>query len=326
MKRILLIMLCLALALSTSACAKSAGEDDVVIYASSEDFRNDAFLERLYAEFPDYNIMLQYLPTGNNAAKLLAEGKDTECDIVLALDSAYMEQISGILTDLSDYDDSAYMDEMKVGSRKYMVWEKYSGCIILNRAILDAKGLPAPESYDDLLNPIYKELVVMPNPKSSGTGYFFLKNMINVRGEAEAFAYFDRLAENVLQFTSSGSGPVNMLSQGEAAIGLGMVFQAVNAINDGNDLDIVFFEEGSPYSTSGYGMIEGKQDRAAVREVFDFFCSDLIHMDKELFSPDQIFKGQANTVDNYPTDVKYADMRGIEDIDEKLRILEEWEH
>ena len=58
----------------------------------------------------------------------------------------------------------------------------------------------------------------MPNPRSSGTGYNFLKSLVNAWGEDEAFAYFDRLAENVYQFTSSGSGPVNALVQGEADV------------------------------------------------------------------------------------------------------------
>ena len=84
---------------------------------------------------------------------------------------------------------------------------------------LEEKNLAVPTSYADLLKPEYKGLVSMPNPKSSGTGYMFLKSLVNAWGEEEAFAYFDQLAENILQFTSSGSGPVNALVQGEAAIG-----------------------------------------------------------------------------------------------------------
>lgn len=325
MRRIIFVFLALVMAAMCFSCNK-AEDNTVVIYASSEDFRNEMYLKMLNDRFPDYNIVLQYYPTGNNAAKLMAEGKDTECDIIIALESSYLEQLSDILADLSAYDDSQYLDQMKVAGRKYLVWERFSGCIILNKKVLAEKGLDAPKSYDDLLDPKYKDLVVMPNPKSSGTGYFFLKNMINVRGEQAAFDYFNRLSENILQFTSSGSGPVNMLSSGEAAIGLGMVFQAVNAINNGNDLEIIFFEEGSPYSTDGFAMIDGKQNKKAVKEVFDYLYSDVIKVDKDQFSPDQIFKDQVNHIVNYPVNVKYADMTGIESIDEKLAILEKWTH
>ena len=61
----------------------------------------------------------------------------------------------------------------------------------------------------------------------------FLKALVNSMGEEEAFAYFDKLSENILQFTSSGSGPVNSLVSGEAVIALGMTPQAVTQINEG---------------------------------------------------------------------------------------------
>jgi iron(III) transport system substrate-binding protein len=54
---------------------------------------------------------------------------------------------------------------------------------------------------------------------------------INTRGEDAAFDYFDKLSESILQFTSSGSGPVNALIQEKADIGLGMTFQVVTTIN-----------------------------------------------------------------------------------------------
>lgn len=65
-------------------------------------------------------------------------------------------------------------------------------------------------------------------------------------GEDQAFSYFDKLIENILQYTSSGSEPVNALDQNEVAIGLGMTFQAVQEINKGANLEITFFNEGAP--------------------------------------------------------------------------------
>ena len=87
----------------------------------------------------------------------------------------------------------------------------------------------------------------MPNPKSSGTGYMFCKALVNEWGEDKALEYFDKLSENILSYTSSGSGPINALIMKEAAIGLGMTPQAVTKINEGQtELKIKYFEEGSP--------------------------------------------------------------------------------
>ena len=56
-----------------NSAAESAG-NKVVIYSGAEEYRNEYFLKRLNEEFPDYDITIEYMPTGNLAAKLAAEG------------------------------------------------------------------------------------------------------------------------------------------------------------------------------------------------------------------------------------------------------------
>ena len=147
-------------------------------------------------------------------------------------------------------------------SGTYLPFRRESACIAVNAQELEARGLEVPTSYDDLLKPEYEGLICMPNPKSSGTGYNFLKSIVNERGEEQAFAYFDELAKNVYQFTSSGSGPVNALVQGEALIGLGLTYQAVSEINKGVPIEIVYFDEGLPWTMNGVAVVDGKQDKA----------------------------------------------------------------
>jgi len=297
----------------------------VVIYSGAESYRNEYFMKRLKEQFPDYDISIEYMPTGNLAAKLAAEGDKTDMDIFYDLDFSYAGLVEQYLADVSDYDQSVYVEDCKVKSHKYLAECRNGGAIILNPSVLKEKGLPEPTCYEDLLKPEYKGLISMPDPKSSGTGYMFVKNLVNVWGEKKAFEFFDGLAENILQFTSSGSGPVNALVQGEVAIGLGMTAQAVTVINQGADLKIVFFKEGSPYSLYGYAMPAGKQHRPAVKAVFDYFYSHLVAEDKTLFYPEQIFVNQKNEVKNYPVNIPYGDMSG-NTTEEKKRLLENWDH
>ena len=333
MKRILTTMLSCATLIALAACgstgasAETPKETDnrVVIYSGAEEYRNEYFLNRLNEQFPDYNITIEYMPTGNLAAKLAAEGTDTDMDIFYDLDFSYAGLVEQYLADVSFYDQSIFVDDCKVENGRYLAATRNGGAIIINPDVLEEKGLPEPTSYRDLLKPEYKGLVSMPDPKSSGTGYMFVKSLVNAWGEEQAFEYFNALADNILQFTSSGSGPVNALVQGEAAIGLGMTAQAVTAINDGANLKILFFEEGSPYSLYGYAIPDGKQDRQCVKDVFDFFYSTLVMEDKELYYPEQVFVNQVNNIENYPTDIPYADMRG-NTTEEKTRLLENWEY
>lgn len=323
MRKFAVLMLAL-LCLLFGGCTNE--ENTVVIYTSAEDYRVEHMRRRLWEEFPDYEILIEYLPTGNHAARLMAEGVGSECDITYDLEYTYLEKLeaAGILADLSGYDTSIYTQDA-VRSNHYLPDYRNGGAIILNRAVLDKYGLEAPASYDDLLDPAYRGLISMPNPASSGTGYMFLLAMVNARGEDAAFDYFDALAENVLQFTSSGSGPVNALIQGEAAIGLGITGTAVNAINSGAQLEITFFEEGSPYALYGLGMVAGKAERPAVRDVFDFLYAEYGYENCSNFYPEPIFRDKTFSVDNYPADITYCDMSG-DTAERKESLLKRWKY
>ena len=136
------------------------------------------------------------------------------CDISYDLEYGYVDKLRSVLADLSAYDTSQYVEDLVDPGMNVLPGTRNGGCIAINRKMLEDKGLPVPTSYQDLLKPEYKGLISMPNPKSSGTGYMFLKSLVNAWGAEEAFDYFKALPPNVLAYTSSGSGPVNALVQG----------------------------------------------------------------------------------------------------------------
>jgi iron(III) transport system substrate-binding protein len=326
MKKIIFLVSALFLLGLVFSC-KKAENNSVIIYTSTEDFRTEHMQELLKEKFPNYDITIQTLSTGNHAAKLKAEGTETEADIILNLETGYMEGLQDILADLSSYNLSEFLPELVPASKRFLPWDKSSGAIVINRSKLEGLSLPVPASYQDLLKPVYKGLISMPNPKTSGTGYMFLVSLINAWGEDAAFTYFDSLAQNILQFTTSGSGPVNALIQGEVAIGLGMTLTAVNAINTrGIPLELLFFAEGAPNITTSFGIIKGKETRPVVKEVFEFTMVKLLKDDKELYCPEAIFKNQQVNIPNYPKNIPYAKMDGVYDLSLKERLMEKWKY
>ena len=323
-KTVLIILLVLT---SITGCGNSNSEK-IVIYTSEEDYRVEYMQKRLAEEFPDYNIQIEYMSTGDHAAKLQSEGTSTECDITYDLEYGYMEKLASIgeFEDLSEIEDfSKYLPDT-IKSNYYVPEYRNGGSIIINMDVVNERNLDIPESYDDLLDSQYKGLISMPNPKSSGTGYMFLKNLVNAWGEDEAFEYFDKLTENILQYTSSGSGPVNALLQKEVAIGLGMTGQAVEKINnDGANFEIKYFAEGSPFSLYGNAIIAGKGERESVKKVFEFLCGTYGYENCQKFFPEPIYADKTFDVKNYPTNIKYSDMSN-DTYAEKERLLSKWKY
>lgn len=315
------------LALGVTGCSSSNQKDNkVVIYTSMEDYRNQEMETQLKDKFPELNVVVQYYSTGNNTAKIKAEGTKSEADIVIGLETASMMQIADNFADLSSFTTEQYLDGVNDSDNRYFTWEKADGGIIVNTKVLAEKGLAEPTSYDDLLKPEYKDLIAMPNPKTSNTGYMFLNTWVNMWGEEKALNYVDQLQSNVKSFTESGSGPVKMLVQGEAAIGIGMVFQAAQQITDGAPLKFIQFAEGCPYNTTAIGIIKGRETDENVVKVFEYLDQDFNAYDKMYFVPGQLLKNQEIKLENYPTDIRYSDMSTISDIDVKQQLLSKWKY
>lgn len=310
---------------SFTGCMKG-GKNDVVIFSSLESYRNLELSRQLNERFPELNIAVQQISTGNNAAKIQAEGTSTEADIVLCLETANFDKIIDNFAPLTDFTPNNYLEPYQPKDDRAYTWEKNEGSIIINTIELEKRGLPKPTSYQDLLDPIYKDLIVMPSPKTSGTGYMFLNAWVNMMGEDEAFAYVEKLQENIKQFTESGSGPVQMLNQGEAVIGLGMVFQAADQIEEGSPLEIIVPEEGAPYNTTQFGIIKGHETNENVRKVFEFINSEFFFYNCTYFAPGKIVEGQECLLPHYPENIKSADVSTIDDISLKSHLLDRWKY
>ena len=326
MKKGLIVLV--AVTLLFTIMAQTNNQESIVICATTEQFRIDNLQQQLDERFPQYNVIVMYMSTGKAAAKIYAEGKNTEVDMLLAMESGYLTKLKDHLADVSGTSQLPFVDGLQpsANDNRWITWERFAGSIVVNTTVLEKYGLEAPKTYEDLLKPEYQGLIAMPDPKSSSTGYLFYKNWVNLWGEEKALEYVDKLHVNLKQFTESGSGPIKMLKQGEIAIGLGMTFQAVTEMNDGQPFQLVLPDTGSPYSLTGTTIIEGHQDKTGVQEVFDFLVNEFIVYDKEHFSPETIYDGQKNLVPNYPENIEYADMTGIQDDKDKERLLALWKY
>lgn len=323
-----LFISCLVLTI-TSCTTKS-----IIIYTSTEDYTMELLQKRLDENFPKYDIRVEYMSTSNISARVIAEGNSSDCDIVFAEEYGYVEKMaeSGVLCDLTEFfteqDYSLYTQEsLNTTAKNYLLpGYKMGGGIVLNTKVLRQRGLAEPTSYEDLTKPQYKGMISMPSPKSSATGYMFYLSLVNEWGEDRAVQYFNSLAPNVNAFTTSGSKPVNLLVQEEVAVGLGMLSQATEKITAGNkDLKIVFFEEGAPFNMCGNCIVKGKEEKDGVVEIMQYIHQNFTLEICEKFYPESIFEGKDFELENFPTNVTYADMRH-NNLDRKEALLTKWNH
>jgi iron(III) transport system substrate-binding protein len=118
----------------------------------------------------------------------------------------------------------------------------------------------APTSWDDLVKPEWQGQIMVAHPSSSGTSYTHLCAIIQMRGEEAAWEYERALANNILQFTKSGSAPARFVGAGEAAVSIVFSHDAVKQIEQGLPLKLTFPAEGTGYEIGGTAMVKGAKN------------------------------------------------------------------
>lgn len=324
MKKIVCVLLVCILLLGLSVYESQ--DNTIVIYSALEQYRNDELKRQLDDKFPNYNVQIMYQPTAKVGAKIKSEGVNSDADILLGIETGYLDMVSDSLAQVTDFSRLNYLDNLNPESGKYLVFEKFGGGFAVNTQILEKYGLEEPTTYEDLLKPEYKNLIATQDPKSSSTGYNFYLSLYNMWGLEKTLAYYDALNENIKQYSESGSGPVKLLIQGECAVGTALTYQVVNEINNGNPLKMVFPPEGSPYSCSALAMIKGRENNSRIAEVFRYIANEFILYDVQYFNPTPILKNQNTDIPNYPENIIDADMTGLENLNLKKELLDEWKY
>lgn len=280
-------------------------------------------LEYLKELFPDAEINITYMSSGKMAAKVQAEGKDTEADILLSLSSGYANTLKGL--DLLLPYESAVPYKAEYADPDGIVNPNgvWCGAILVNTQELASLGLPEPASYADLTDPIYKGHIVMASPVSSSTGYFFLLGLLNLYGEEAGWEYFDKLVPNVKLFGESGSTPSSMVSLGEAAIGLAIDYEGMRLESEGKPVKVIFPEEGCPYDYDTALLVNRKAEPSAF--VLEVMAAITSAEGNAVFNNYNIsvLEGEADRA-TYPPTFKLLDMSGITDSELKSATTSKW--
>ena len=110
----------------------------------------------------------------------------------------------------------------------------------------------------------------MPNPASSGTGYFDVTAWLPLfgddNGKGGGWKYMDGLHENIAQYTHSGSKPCAWPAAGEYVIGISFEYRANANKAKGAPIDLVFPKEGLGWDLEAIAIHKGTKKLDAAQE------------------------------------------------------------
>ncbi|EDS78528.1 conserved hypothetical protein [Clostridium botulinum C str. Eklund] len=101
------------------------------------------------------------------------------------------------------------------------------------------KDLKKPTTLEELLNPKFKGEIVLPDPRTSGTGYTFLSYIVQSMGKDKGLKFFKKLKSNVGQFTYSGFTPAKKVGMGEYLLTVDFINQQLIVKNSGFKIESI---------------------------------------------------------------------------------------
>lgn len=144
---------------------------------------------------------------------------------------------------------------------------------VVNKQLIEEKGLKMPEKWEDLLQEGLKGQVSMSNPASSGTAYNVVSSVLETKGDEEGWKYLDSLIEQVPFFTARGSDPARLVVNGEAIVG-------INASNGDRELEennahikLVYPKDGTGWWPQPVAIVEGTKNLDAAKVFVDWLLS-----------------------------------------------------
>ena len=273
MKKLVSLLLALALLVSMSSVAFAAKEDfdpelvaaaqaegELTVYGSCEEPYLAAAAKNFEKEF---GIKVSYLrlSTGEVQAKITEEKGNPSADVWFGgTNDPYNESAKlGLLMAYEAKNAKNLASPMYRDADGYW-YGIYKGILgfMVNTEELKRLNLEAPKGWDDLLKPEYKDKIWLSNPNTAGTAKLVINTLVQLKGHDEAMKYFVELDKNIAQYTKSGSGPSKKVGIGECTIGIGFLHDGITQILDGYDnISLVIPKSGTSFEIGATAIFEG---------------------------------------------------------------------
>ena len=184
------VMTCVAGALML-AMSQSALAVDLTVYTAVEAEDLARYAETFNKEHPDINIKWVRDSTGIVTAKLLAEKNNPQADVIwgLAGTSLLLMKSEGMLEPYASRKGVEKLDPKFVDQSAVPSWtgmDAWVAAVCYNTVEAAKHNLEPPKSWTDLLKPMYKGHLIMPNPNSSGTGFLDVSSWLQMFGKERA--------------------------------------------------------------------------------------------------------------------------------------------
>ena len=129
----------------------------------------------------------------------------------------------------------------------------------------------APKTWNDLLDPKWKDQLVMTDPSQASTTKYWMAAMM--QNEKYGPAYFEALKENGILLESGTTATHNAVAAGSYQVGICLDYVSANLIAEGSPMAFHYTSEDVITMTSPLGIFTDSQNVENAKKLYDFILS-----------------------------------------------------
>jgi iron(III) transport system substrate-binding protein len=232
---------------------------------------NNAKVVSFIKEKTGIQILQTFQSFGEIEAKVKSEAPNFNADMITGCGSplAFMAKKNQWVV---PYDSPAWKGVAPEFIDQDKYWfniSNFSFVLVGNKNKLQEKGYAMPKSWKELLDPKWKDQIVMSSPLSSGTANMIRFAFLALYGEEEGWKFLQALDKNIHHYTRSGNAPTDLVGRGEFLLGITSDENVKKRIDEGYPLIWSVPQEGIGYDGTFALIFKTTKKMAECKKVID---------------------------------------------------------
>ena len=238
----------------------------------------EKYASKVFEQFTkDTGIKVNFIrfSSGEALARLVAEKGNPQVDVLLGgpADTYVAGEKDNVFATYKPKDAALTPEQYRDPKSNWTGIGLIPMCFLTNTDFLKKHNMKAPASWNDLLDPAYKNGLQMADARTSGTATERIYSLVAIYGENKAFDYQKKLHKNVQLYTKSGAGGAMPIAQGLAASGIFYLVDALEIQQQGFPVAISYPKEGVSYGVEATGIINGCKNLTEAKKFVDWATS-----------------------------------------------------